>query len=157
MIGAARSGLSREQDTGMYELIEHTADMGLRIEGPTLEAALADAGRGFSSLIVENIDDVQAADSVRIELPPPEPSPDGLDYLLFDWLSALLQEFETTQRVFSRFEVHETPQGIIADCFGQPLDPLRHRLGHEVKAVTYHQLEFRRTETGYVGQVILDV
>ncbi|MBL8851958.1 MAG: archease [Planctomycetaceae bacterium] len=141
----------------MYELIDHTADVGLRIHAKTLAAALAEAGRGFSSLIVENLDDVRTAETVRIELPLADRTAGSLDYLLFDWLAALLQEFETHGRVFSRFDVQELPLGIVADCAGEPIDPARHRLCHEIKAVTYHQLEFRPTDDGYAGQVILDV
>jgi SHS2 domain-containing protein len=141
----------------MYELFEHTADVGLKIEGNSLAAALAEAGRGFSSLIVENLDDLHPVVSVRIELPLTDRSSDGLDYLLFDWLSALLQEFEASGRVFSRFDIQENVDGIVAECGGEPIDPERHRLCHEIKAVTYHQLEFRQTDEGYAGRVILDV
>ena len=141
----------------MYELIDHTADVGLRIHGETLASALEEAGRGFASLIVENLDDIQPTDSVRIDLPLTDRTATNLDYLLFDWLSALLHEFETSGRVFSRFDVQETSTAIIADCSGEPIDPQRHRLCHEIKAVTYHQLEFRPTADGYAGQVILDV
>jgi SHS2 domain-containing protein len=142
----------------MFEFFEHTADVGFRVQGRTLEEALAEAGRALSSLIVENLDDVRPAEQVRIELPWPMSSPDGLDYLLFDWLSVLLAEFESSRRVFSTFEVRSTVAGISADCQGEPLDPARHHLGHEVKAITYHQLEFRQTaDGGYAGQVIVDL
>jgi len=142
----------------MFEFFEHTADVGFRVQGATREIALAEAGRALSSLIVENLDEVRPDDSVRIELPEPMATPDALDYLLFDWLSALLAEFESTGRVFSRFDVRETATGIVADCRGEPLDPARHRLGHEVKAITYHQLEFGPLPAGgWGGQVIVDL
>jgi SHS2 domain-containing protein len=142
----------------MFEFFEHTADVGIRVQGDTLESALAEAGRAFSSLIVENLDAVRASEQVRIDLPQPDTSPNSLDYLLFDWLSALLTEFESSGQVFSQFDVRSTPAGIVADCRGEPLDPARHRLGHEVKAITYHQLELRQTgDGGYAGQVIVDL
>jgi SHS2 domain-containing protein len=40
---------------------------------------------------------------------------------------------------------------------GEPLDPRRHALRAEVKAVTYHALAVRRTPAGYTARVILDV
>jgi SHS2 domain-containing protein len=141
----------------MYEYLEHTADVGIRIDAATLEEALADAGRAFSSLIVENLDDVRLAEEVRIELPPPGDAAEALDYLLFDWLSALLGEFESTRRVFREFDIRAERERIVARCRGEALDPGRHQLGHEVKAITYHQLEFRRTDRGYCGQVIVDL
>jgi len=142
----------------MFEYFEHTADVGIRVHGDTLESSLADAGRALSSLIVEQLDEIRPVEQVRIELPLPAASPDALDYLLFDWLSSLLVEFESSGRVFSEFDVRSTPSCVVADCRGELLDPARHRLGHEVKAITYHQLEFRRTaEGGYTGQVIVDL
>ncbi|MFO1094488.1 MAG: archease [Planctomycetaceae bacterium] len=139
----------------MFEFFEHTADVGFRVQDATLAGALIDAGRALSSLIVENLDEIRPAESVRIQVPNP---PGGeLDYLLFDWLTALLQEFESTGRVFSHFEVHVGDHGIDAECRGETLDPQRHRLGHEVKAITYHQLELRPTPDGFSGQVIVDL
>lgn len=141
----------------MYEFFEHTADVGIRIQAETLEGALADAGRAFSALVVENPEDVRPLEEVQIDVPQSAPAPDSLDYLLFDWLSALLHEFESTGKVSSEFDVRVTPERIVALCRGEKLDTDRHRLGHEVKAITYHQLEFRQTDRGYSGQVIVDL
>lgn len=143
----------------MFEFFEHTADVGIRVQGATLESALAEAGRALFSLIVENLDAVRPAESVLVQVPAQgcDTLIDDLDYLLFDWLSALLQEFEASRRVFCEFDVRVSPGGITAECRGEPLDEERHRLGHEVKAITYHELEFRRTADGYAGQVIVDV
>lgn len=140
----------------MYEYFEHTADVGIRLEGHDLPSVLSDAGRAFFGLIVENLDAVRPEESVQIVVPA-DPRPENLDYLLFDWLSALLREFETTGRVFSELDVEVSADGITAICRGERLDPTRHRLGHEIKAVTYHQLELKPTASGYSGRVILDV
>lgn len=141
----------------MYEFFEHTADVGIRIQAQTLTEALVDAGRALSALIVENLDDVRPLEEVQIEVPQTAASTDSLDYLLFDWLNALLHEFGSTGRIFSAFDLHVTPERIVARCRGEQLDPDRRQLGHEVKAITYHQLEFRQTDRGYCGQVIVDL
>jgi SHS2 domain-containing protein len=142
----------------MFEFFEHTADVGIRVQGDTLEIALAEAGRALSSLIVENLDAVRPSEYGRIHLPLSDTTPDSLDYLLFDWLNVLLAAFEMSRRVFSQFDLRLTTEGIVADCRGESLDPARHRLGHEVKAITYHQLQFRQTgDGGYAGQVIVDL
>jgi len=39
----------------MYELFEHTADLGLQAEAATLNELFADAGLGLSSMIVEDV------------------------------------------------------------------------------------------------------
>src|SRR5262245_47488841 len=119
----------------MFEFFEHTADVGFRVHDATLAGALAEAGRALFSLIVENLDAVEPAESVPVRVPKPADAVGELDYVLFDWLAALLQEFESTTRVFSRFDVRVSESGVDAECRGEALDPQRHRLGHEVKAI----------------------
>jgi SHS2 domain-containing protein len=140
----------------MYEYFEHTADIGIRLRAPDLESLLADAGRALFGLIVENLDDVRPDTAVHIEVPGTV-APDGLDYLLFDWLSELIRQFEASRIVVCELDVRSSEQGITAEGRGEKLDPERHRLGHEVKAVTYHELFLRQTANGWEGQAIVDL
>ena len=82
---------------------------------------------------------------------------DDLDYLLFDWLRALLYHFDAEHLLFSRFEVEVGPDGLTGRAWGEPLDRSRHELGHEVKAITYHGLRVERTADGYLAEVIVDI
>jgi SHS2 domain-containing protein len=136
----------------MYEAFDHTADMGLRIVAPDLDALFADAARGLFSLIVENLEDVRPAREVNFFI-------EGEDkaFLLFDWLSELLYTFDSERLVFSEFEVKVAGPGLTALSRGEHLNPSRHRLGHEVKAITYHGLKVERTEDGWLAEVIVDI
>ncbi len=40
---------------------------------------------------------------------------------------------------------------------GEKLDPERHQLGQEIKAVTYHKLVVEEREGKWYGQVVLDI
>jgi SHS2 domain-containing protein len=44
-----------------------------------------------------------------------------------------------------------------AEARGEPLDPLRHRLRADVKAVTLHRLRVEQTAEGWEAFVVLDV
>jgi SHS2 domain-containing protein len=136
----------------VYELFEHTADLGLRVQAADLDELFAEAGRGFFSIIVENLDEVEAARTVDIRL-------DGPDrvYLLFDWLHELLVAFETRRLVLSEFRVRVSDTGLAAEVRGEGLDPDRHRLLHEVKAITYHGLKLEQTAAGWQAEVIVDI
>jgi SHS2 domain-containing protein len=140
----------------MYEYLEHTADVGIRLAAPDLDSLLADAGRALFGLIVENLEEVRPDQAVHIEVPG-KLSPDALDYLLFDWLSELIHQFEATRLILCELDVRASGEGISAEGRGEELDPDRHRLGHEVKAVTYHQLYLRQTANGWEGQAIVDL
>jgi SHS2 domain-containing protein len=136
----------------VYELFEHTADMGLRVEAADLDQLFAEAGLGFFSIIVENLDEVRTTCSVPIRIEGREPL-----YLLLDWLDELLATFDTRHLVFRRFEVTVGADGVQATAFGEALDPRRHRLLHEVKAVTYHGLKLEQAGGRWLAEVIVDI
>ncbi|MHC5004730.1 MAG: archease [Planctomycetota bacterium] len=136
----------------MYEVFEHTADVGLRIRADSFEGLLVDAAHGLFSLICERIDDVRPDQAVSVRIDGEDPA-----YLLFDWLNELLYLFDTRRLLLSRFELAVDGTGIRATAFGEPWDPARHRLEHEVKAITYHGLEARPADGGWEGAVIVDI
>lgn len=136
----------------MYEVFEHTADLGLRITAPDLATLLIDAARGLFATIIANLDIVRPVQTVEIVLAGREP-----DYLLFDWLSELLYVFETQRVVLAEFTVTLTESGLAGIARGEPLDAARHVLAHEVKAITYHGLRVEQTATGWEAEVIVDI
>ncbi|MFN0052363.1 MAG: archease [Planctomycetales bacterium] len=136
----------------MYELFEHTADLGLRVRAADLETLFAEAGRGLFSMVVDDLDQVTPRETRTIELPA-----GALDYLLFDWLNELLYLCDTQRLVCCEFEVQLGDQGLKAVIRGEPLDPARHRLTHEVKAITYHQLKLEHHPDGWLAEVIVDI
>ena len=140
----------------MYEYFEHTADVGLRVQAPDLNSLFADAGRALFGLMVENLDDVRPERTVQLSVSGGT-APHQLDYLLFDWLSELIREFEAERTILCEFHVQTGDSGISAECRGETLDPSRHRLGHEVKAVTYHELKLEHTPQGWQAEAIVDL
>ena len=135
----------------MYEVFEHTADLGLRVTAPTLEELFCEAGRGLLSVIVENIRTVGSTEAVDIRLEKESP-----EDLFFDWLRELLYLFEVKHLLLVDFEI-ELGGGLRARASGEPYDVDRHELAHEVKAVTYHGFQLGQTQDGWQAEVILDI
>lgn len=138
----------------MYEYFDHTADIGIRVRAADLETLLSEAGIALFGLIVDDLSQVRPENDRPIVV---SANCDEPDYLLFDWLNELLRLFEETQLVFCRFEVSLANDGIRAVGHGEALDPDRHGLGNEVKAVTYHWLRAEQTADGWEAEVILDI
>jgi SHS2 domain-containing protein len=136
----------------MYEIFEHTADLGLRIRAPTLSELMTDAARGLFAMVVENLDSVQPLVTREFRIA-------GKDnaYLLFDWLNELLYVCDTERLAFSEFDLQMTAAGLAATARGERLDPARHHLTHEIKAITYHGLTVEETEEGWLAEVIVDI
>jgi SHS2 domain-containing protein len=136
----------------MYELFEHTADLGLRATAPDLDTLFAEAATCLFSAIMEDLSAVRPATAVAVEV-----AGTDREYLLFDWLKDLLYRFDAEHMVFGRFEVRVRDDGLTGTAWGEPFDPARHLLGHEVKAITYHELKVERTGDGWLAEVIVDI
>lgn len=136
----------------MYEIFEHTADLGIHVEADDLNALFAEAGRGLFSVIVEDLDGVRALEGVEFKIQGTEPA-----FLLVDFLGELLFTFESSGLLLSEFSVGIDDKGLAATASGEPFDASRHQLEHEVKAITYHGLCVERTDNRFAAQVILDI
>lgn len=137
----------------MYETFDHTADVGLRITAPTLEALLEDAARGLTSLLSAQSDSILPTSERTIRVSGTDP-----EYLLFDWLTEVLFAFATDRFLVRDLAVVLSPEGLVAQLRGERADAARHQLEHEVKAITYHGLRVERLETGeWYAEVIVDI
>src|SRR5579864_4896314 len=132
----------------MFEVFDHTADLGLRIRADDVEALFVDGGRALMSVIVSNPDAVEPREVLEVEV-----AGHNLEYLFVDWLDELLYLFESKRFLAREFEVTVDPDGLEATLRGETYDPARHVLAHEVKAVTYHALTVEETESGWLGEV----
>jgi SHS2 domain-containing protein len=136
----------------MFEVFDHTADLGLRIHAPGLNALFAEGGRALLSVIVSNPDTIEPRDSLKVQV-----SGSDLEYLFFDWLNELLFLFESKRFLAREFAAEMDHTGLSATVRGEQFEPERHVLAHEVKAVTYHGLVVERTSDGWRAEVILDI
>ncbi|VTR95962.1 Marine sediment metagenome DNA, contig: S01H1_S08779 OS=marine sediment metagenome GN=S01H1_37489 PE=4 SV=1: Archease [Gemmata massiliana] len=136
----------------MYELFEHTADLGLRATAPTPDALFAEMAACLVSAMVEDPARVQPAQELQIEI-----AGTDREFLLFDWLKELLLRFETDRMLFAAFDVRIGEAGVTATVRGEPFDPDRHTFAHEVKAITYHELKVVEIDGAWLAEVIVDI
>ena len=136
----------------MFELFEHTADLGLRVRTAEPDTLFAEAGLALFSVIAGDLGEVRLAGERRFSI-----EGDDREYLFFDWLSELLYAFDTEHWLFVELEVELGPGRLEAVARGEPLDLERHHVEHEVKAITYHLLKVEQDQTGWLAEVILDI
>ena len=72
-------------DGPMHELFDHTADLGLRVRAPDLNALFAEAGGCLLAAMVDDPASVVPVESQTVEI-----AGTDREYLLFDWLRELL-------------------------------------------------------------------
>lgn len=136
----------------MHEVFEHTADLGLRVRAADLNTLFAEGAQALFETIVPDLASVRPDQKVEIVL-----TGDDRPYLLFDWLKELLYHFDAKHLLFGKFEAHVGANGLAGAAWGEPLDPARHVLEHEVKAITYHGLRVEQTADGWLAEVIVDI
>ncbi len=112
----------------------------------------AEAARALFSLIVANLADVRPVETVRVAVAGRQ-----LDELLRDWLGELLYVFDTRRMLLCRFDVSVGREGLTAQAHGEPIDPQRHELDMEVKAVTWCGLKVEREDNHWLAEAIVDV
>ena len=133
-----------------YDLIDHTADVGIKAYGKTLSEAFENAAKGMFDIITDN-SEVESTGQYNIEL-----KASDLEQLLVDWLSKLLYLNDAQDLVFGKFEVTLSGNHLSANVYGEKYDKKKHGMGVEIKAVTYHMLQVHETNPIFV-QVLFDI
>jgi SHS2 domain-containing protein len=135
-----------------FEIIDHTADMGIVAYGTDVEELFSNAALALFSLITEP---ERIEEKLHLDL---EISSEGRDSLLVEWLNELIYLFDVKHILFNRFDIGSlTHNDLKATCYGENFDPMRHKIKRGVKAATYHMLRLEKNGSGYKSQIIFDI
>jgi protein archease len=135
---------------GEFEIIEHTADVGIRATGATLEEMFEQSTLGLADIM--GIWHPAPGERAEISLEAPD-----LGALLVDWLSEVLWLHDSSDALLGAVEVERVGDGVASGSVvlvpreGRPVD------GTQVKAITYHQLEVRRSGSEWTARLFVDV
>ena len=135
-----------------YEIIDHTADIGLHVFGNDPADLFRNAARALTDVITDRRN-VVAVDSIGVSV-------EGHDWpdLMVNWLRELLYLWSGKDLLIASVEVDRiNNQRIVAVAGVEPFQPDRHRIRNEIKAVTYHQIDVSEGLTGWEATIILDV
>ncbi len=134
-----------------FEIIDHTADVGIAAYGADMSQAFANAARALFSLITE-LDDVAEVLHRDVELTAPDQ-----ESLLVEWLNELIYLFDTENIIFKRFDITQLNHTQLkARSYGEKVDKSKHKLKTGVKAATYHMLKVDKGDVCKV-QVLFDI
>ena len=135
-----------------YELIDHTADVGVKAYGKTISEAFENVAKAMFDIITDN-SEIESIGQYDIKLEAPD-----IEQLLVDWLSELLFLNSAKNLVFGFFKVNldEKKNSLSATVFGEKYDISKHKIGAEIKAVTYHMLEVNNKKPFHV-KVLFDI
>jgi len=137
---------------GKYKTVEHTADIGIRVEAASAEELFARSACAMFDLMV-NLSGVRPAQKAQVSL-----EADSFEELMIAWLNELLFRADVSGMFFCKFEVESVTEGSLeASVWGEPYTDARHSIGQSVKAATYHELEISHSDDGWSATIIFDV
>jgi SHS2 domain-containing protein len=131
-----------------------TSDVAFRAHGKGLSEMFANAGLAVFEVILDT-KLVRPKEKRHIIL---HNSKGDLKTLMFDWISELIYFVDAENLAFSKFDVKvdEKENRLVADVWGDKIDPEKHQYRTHVKACTYHKMEIKKGK-GWTAQVILDI
>ncbi len=133
-----------------------TADVAFEAWGATVEEVFVAAADATMNVMVEDLGTIGRSLELVIEL-----ERDQLDLLLFSFLNELVF-LKDARKLLLRVENLSVKKDksnftLKGGVYGENLDPQRHPLSVDVKAVTLHRFSLRRTQTSWEAFVILDI
>ncbi len=141
-----------------FEYIDEIAiaDVAFEAWGKTLEEMFIAAADATMNTMVERIETIEGREKRWIEI-----SSFALDMLLFNLLQEIIF-FKDAEQLLLRIENISISSGdgnyaARASARGERIDPGRHEMIVDVKAVTLHQFKVEQTRRGWETFVILDI
>lgn len=135
-----------------FEILDHTADIGLIVYGKDLKTLFENAGEAFFHLVTD-LQRVKRRVERRIDI-----KGESLERMMVDWLSELLYLHEVEHLLLKGFKVDTVGEGgLKAKVKGEPFQEGVHLIKTGVKAVTHHQIQVQKENGGWRAQVILDL
>ena len=134
-----------------YRVIDVAGDVGLRVEGRTLEECFVNAGLGLYSLITD-LDQIKQKKQIEIEI-----SEESLDNLLVSFLNELIFNFDAYGFIGNTIELKIEKNSLKAKVQGETFDPEKHERRLLVKAATYHNLILKQENTHWIAEIIFDI
>jgi len=139
-----------------YEIIEHTADIGIDVYGRTIRELFHHSAEGMFEIKMGNTNSNTHGDFFH------NFTLQGEDYenLLVAWLSELLYISETKQVILTRIEIKRLScRKIMTEVTGLKLNQTSKKIEREIKAVTYHGLEIKKDALSgiWTVSIILDI
>ena len=134
------------------ETFDHTADVGLSAIADSMEELFEAMAEGLADVICPR-SGVDSRQTRTITV-----AAEDIEALAVDFLGEVMITIQT--RRFAIAEVKVTQAGdcrITAELSGEPLDPEKHEIHTEVKAVTYHLLDVAKYGQRWSGRVVLDI
>jgi protein archease len=142
----------RIKDKKRYQLIDHTADFGIRVFGSDAKELFSNAAWALFDVLTET-EALSGNDSCMITV-----LGDDWSDLMVNWLREILYLWNGMEKLVKSVHILSlSEKKISAKIFFDAYAPDRHIINTEIKAVTYHQAYVESGPSGWEAGVIFDI
>ncbi len=135
-----------------YEVLEHTADIGIRVESSDLAGLFKKAGLAITGISAEK-QKTQYPEKHKIVI---TQKADNLEELFVNWLNELLSTSAVESLIFEDIRINQINEKFV-DAIAIGSDIRNYKVNTEIKAATYHQLKVQKSGPLWLAEVIFDV
>ncbi len=136
-----------------YALIDHTADIGIRVRGQDLIDLFTQAAEGTFDIIAGQPDELPDVEQKQFSI---VLTADHAEQLLVDWLNELVSLSDAEQVIFVAFDIQKlSKRALQARVRG--ISRHHYEIEREIKAVTSHELQIRKSDKELEAEIIFDV
>jgi SHS2 domain-containing protein len=135
-----------------YKVIDHTADICVRVFGNSLEEIFVGSSKAMMEIITD-VERVKPSREILIRA-----RGENYEELLVRWLQEILYLHEAKKMVFKDFEIKiENRTRAVGKAYGEKIDLDRHEFYSSIKAVTYHNLKIISSKDKYRVDIVFDI
>ena len=135
-----------------YTLLNHTADLRIRVTGTHLADLFKNAGLALFELIIDS-DRQGSGEVIALNLSGDDPAD-----LMVNYLRELLFLWNGNQQRVTQIDIlHISNTAVSAQVTVERYVPEHDEMLHEIKAVTYHQIDVSPSKEGWQATVVLDI
>jgi SHS2 domain-containing protein len=139
-----------------YSMFDHTADIGVEINGRTKKELFKNASATLFDILIEGND--YAGGVARWQEKKLIVQGADVADLLINFLRELLYFFNGEKWVVGNCEIMEGGnKKLVARLMGEPYNKIKHSIKTEIKAVTYSGLSVTKKKSGWKARIIFDV
>jgi len=149
---------SARKEKMAYRYLEDiaAADVAFEATGQTREELFMAAAEATLHVMIDNPQAIEPRQKRILEA-----ADESLDILLFQFLQEIIYYKDAQQLLLQVSQIRIEPgtggYRLRAEAVGEPIDPARHDMIVDVKAVTLHRLSVQQKKEGWVAVVVLDI
>ena len=137
-----------------FRYLEHVADAKFEAFGASYEELFENCAYALENLVVDTTT-VESSVIKKINV-----ASNDVSSLLYDFLEELIFLIDAEQFLISKVSIVELDleeNTLLAKVFGEKIDPERHSLNNNVKAVTYNDMKIEESSDGFRAIVVIDL